>query len=91
MITKFISPHRHARKTTTPVRLLRYITVKIYSSYTAFRFLFWQKRIAVDFYFQQVFPGVDKCTLVKDFVQKGVSIVKGSLIMSSLFPFLIGS
>ena len=22
MITKFISPHRHARKTTTPVRLL---------------------------------------------------------------------
>ena len=34
---------------------------------------------------------VDKCTLVKSFVQQGVSIVKGSLIMSRLFPFLISS
>ena len=57
-ITKFISSNRHTRKTlTTPIRFLHIlIIVKIYSSYTAFKFLFQQKRITVDVQFQQVFP-----------------------------------
>ena len=52
-ITKFILPNCHARKTsTTQVRF----TVTIYSSYSAFSFLFQQKRITIDVQFQQVFP-----------------------------------
>ena len=89
-ITKFISPNCHARKTsTTPVRFSNTLQLR-----------FSQVTQLSDFYFSkkffllitsprvlswQVHLGWGFCT------KRCTSIVKGSLIMNRLFPFLIRS
>ena len=87
-IAKFISHNHHARKTSTT--LVKFLHMKQ---------LFWQKKnyggclVPTSFsclLLVQEFC-IDKCTLVKGFVQQGVSIVKGFLIMSRLVLFLIRS
>ena len=74
-IAKFISPNCHARKTsTTLVRFLNILVILAKKNYsgclvpTSFFCLLLVQEFCID-----------KCTLVKGFVQQGVSIVKGFL------------
>ena len=77
-----------------------YVIIFVFSiSELVFRFLFSQKNsycgclVPTSFFCLLLVQEfwVDKCTSSKGFVQQAVSIVKGSLIMSRLFLFLIRS